>query len=117
MLPKFLCWLLTFNAVNIAWIFFRANSFDSAMNVVKAMFDVNRLVVPHSYAFKYSSKILVSSQDMISIIGCLIVSVIAFDKKYIERINVNIVAIVISMFLLYSVLCMGQVTEFLYFQF
>ena len=37
-LPKFLCWLLTFNAVNIAWIFFRANSFESAMNIVIAMF-------------------------------------------------------------------------------
>jgi len=33
-LPKFINWLLTFNAVNLAWIFFRANSFESAMNIV-----------------------------------------------------------------------------------
>ena len=45
-LPKIVNWLLTFNAVNIAWIFFRAKSFESAMDVVKAMFDFNKFVIP-----------------------------------------------------------------------
>ena len=123
-LPKFVNWLLTFNAVNLAWIFFRANSFESAMNIVKAMFDVNRFVVPYSYGlgkyidiFKHGSKLLLSSRDIVFMVGCLVIAIITLDKKYVEKINVNVSAVVISLLLLYSILSMGQVTEFLYFQF
>jgi len=123
-LPKFVNWLLTFNAVNLAWIFFRANSFESAMSIVKAMFDINRFVVPYSYGlgkyidiFKHGSKLLLSSRDIVFIVGCLVIAIIALDKKYVEKINVNVSAVVISLLLLYSILSMGQVTEFLYFQF
>lgn len=35
---KFLAWFLTFQFVNVAWIFFRAKSWDDAAKVFKAMF-------------------------------------------------------------------------------
>ena len=34
-----LAWFITFNFVNIAWVFFRAKDWDSAIKVLKAMFD------------------------------------------------------------------------------
>ena len=33
-----LCWLLTFNFVNIAWVFFRAENVQGAINLLKGMF-------------------------------------------------------------------------------
>jgi len=34
---NWLAWLITFNFINIAWVFFRAESWDDAINVVTAM--------------------------------------------------------------------------------
>ncbi|RDU51578.1 MBOAT family protein [Helicobacter sp. MIT 01-3238] len=35
---KFLCWFITFNFINIAWIFFRAENLSGAVNLIKGMF-------------------------------------------------------------------------------
>jgi hypothetical protein len=35
---KFLAWFITFNFVNIAWVFFRAKDWDQAIKVLKGMF-------------------------------------------------------------------------------
>ena len=40
-LPKVLAWFITFNFVNFAWVFFRAKDFNSAIKVIKGMFDFN----------------------------------------------------------------------------
>ena len=37
-LPKILAWFITFNFVNIAWVFFRASSLNDAFKVLGAMF-------------------------------------------------------------------------------
>lgn len=45
---KWLAWFITFNFVNIAWVFFRANSFADAKKVLVSMFDFNTVLVPHT---------------------------------------------------------------------
>jgi len=47
-MPKLLAWFLTFNFINIAWVFFRAKSFDDALKVLKGMF-LGPLVLPASW--------------------------------------------------------------------
>ncbi|WP_258552313.1 MBOAT family protein [Helicobacter canis] len=42
-----LCWLLTFNFVNIAWVFFRAENVQGAINLLKGMFG-GEVVLPKS---------------------------------------------------------------------
>jgi D-alanyl-lipoteichoic acid acyltransferase DltB (MBOAT superfamily) len=37
-MPSILGWFITFNFINIAWVFFRALNFESAIKVLKAMF-------------------------------------------------------------------------------
>jgi len=37
-MPKLLAWFITFNFINISWVFFRAKNFDDALKVLKAMF-------------------------------------------------------------------------------
>ena len=40
-LPKVLAWFITFNFINIAWVYFRATSVAQANDVLKAMFGAN----------------------------------------------------------------------------
>lgn len=54
-LSKWLAWFITFNFVNIAWVFFRANSWADAIKVLKGMFTFNGIVFSESFisTFKY----------------------------------------------------------------
>ncbi len=40
-LPRILAWFVTFNFVNIAWVFFRAKTWSDAQHVLTAMFGMN----------------------------------------------------------------------------
>ncbi len=48
-----LAWFITFNFINITWVFFRATNFDSAKKVLYGMF-MGPLIVPDSLAKKFS---------------------------------------------------------------
>jgi len=58
-MPMFLAWFITFNFINISWVFFRATSFDSALKVLHAMFTWEGNVFsktqqfPHMLHYKY----------------------------------------------------------------
>jgi alginate O-acetyltransferase complex protein AlgI len=45
-LPKFIAWIITFNFVNIAWIFFRAQTFSDAWKVLKGMMGLSGVIFP-----------------------------------------------------------------------
>ena len=46
-LNKILAWFITFNFINITWIFFRAKDFDSAMKLLSSMFSLDNVVLPN----------------------------------------------------------------------
>lgn len=45
-MPKALAWLLTFNFVNICWIFFRARTLEDAFKIIKGMAGIEGFVLP-----------------------------------------------------------------------
>jgi alginate O-acetyltransferase complex protein AlgI len=47
---KFLAWFITFNFVNVAWVFFRADSWADAVKVLKAMLGLSGVRLPESLA-------------------------------------------------------------------
>jgi alginate O-acetyltransferase complex protein AlgI len=47
-MPKALAWFITFNFVNIAWVFFRAKSWESVLNVLRGMFGINGITLPET---------------------------------------------------------------------
>lgn len=49
-LPAWLAWLVTFNFVNLAWVFFRAADMAAAEKVLKGMAGLNGLVLPAALA-------------------------------------------------------------------
>ena len=40
-MPKILAWFITFNFINIAWVFFRAKEWDDAVKILKGMFTIS----------------------------------------------------------------------------
>ena len=50
-MPVWLGWFLTFNFVNVAWVFFRAPDFDSAVQVLTAMFAPNKFEISSQYLY------------------------------------------------------------------
>ena len=51
-MPKVLAWFITFNFVNIAWVFFRAKEWDDAVKVLSGMGGVGGVVLPKAFATK-----------------------------------------------------------------
>lgn len=49
-----LAWFITFNFVNVAWIFFRAKEWDDAIKVLSSMFSLNNVMLPEKLAIKLS---------------------------------------------------------------
>jgi hypothetical protein len=42
-MPKVLAWFITFNFINIAWVFFRAKEWKDAVKVLKGMFNIDHI--------------------------------------------------------------------------
>ena len=68
-IPKLLAIFITFNIVNIAWVFFRAKSLHDAINVFKAMIGLNTL---------YSLSMFQSIEQLEHVIAILIISISIF---------------------------------------
>ena len=122
-LPRFLCWLLTFNAVNLAWIFFRADSFSQATNFIAKLVDFNLLYAPRSssvakYIPAFDSQYgIFNLHILLTILGFLLLSVLVLDKSKLEKLNDYVLATGLSIVAIYLIASMGRVSEFLYFQF
>lgn len=122
-LSQGISWLLTFNAVNIAWIFFRAENFDSAIKIIKALFDFNNFYLPHSNsiakffpAFQQETMQL-PLKCFIMIVICMLLSAYRFKVEKIEKSNVYVSSLITASMLIYCILNFSKVTQFLYFQF
>jgi D-alanyl-lipoteichoic acid acyltransferase DltB (MBOAT superfamily) len=126
-LPKILAWFITFNFINISWVFFRAKEWDDAIKVLKGMFGGD-LVVSKSFLsgiefLKYSDvwlgNIFADKYLMWELLGAFIV-VLAFKNSiyFLKNIRFNIYTVLVCSFLLIvSFLNLKGVHEFLYFNF
>jgi alginate O-acetyltransferase complex protein AlgI len=43
-MPRVVAWAITFNFVNVTWVFFRAKNIDDASRVMRGMFDISSLL-------------------------------------------------------------------------
>jgi len=50
---KILAWFITFNFINIAWVFFRAKEWNDALKVLHGMFDLDRVYVSSAFVSIY----------------------------------------------------------------
>jgi len=55
-LNNFIAWFLTFNFINLSWVFFRAEQWEDAVKIIKGMFGLSGVVLPISFQNIYLLK-------------------------------------------------------------
>ncbi len=128
-MSKALAWFLTFNFVNIAWVFFRAESFGDAVNILKNMF-FGDLILPYEITDKFSFLSNIKSGDVffhidasddgiLWLAGAFVVILLCKNSSQIMQgfIPTKKNALLMYMMLLISFLHFTRVSEFLYFNF
>ena len=103
-------WLITFNFLNITWIFFRAKEFEDAIKVLKGLIGLNGLGLSSIMEFKFI------------ILGLFVVLLITiFTKNSIEKIDTFKAdfktLLFASLIFSISIIFLTRVSEFLYFNF
>ncbi len=128
---KWLSWLITFNFVNIAWIFFRAEDWSDAVKVLSSMFSLSNVVLPNFL----QSELIFLSQYGISFTAWLnnigdytvvvwlffaFIVVLLFDNSIQKTNNFQLnykTALFSSTGFLLGILSLHKASEFLYFNF
>lgn len=101
-------WFLTFMFVNVAWVFFRAQSFGDALKVLRAMFDFN--LSGWSAGFIYPKIIL--------FVALLISFFFANGISRLEKFKPDLKSFIfVSILLVLSFAQLSKHSEFLYFNF
>ena len=59
-MPKVLAWFITFNFINIAWVFFRAKEWEDALKVLNGMFSLDSVVLHQKLSTFFRSSDVVS---------------------------------------------------------
>jgi len=127
-----LAWFITFNFINISWIFFRAKDWDSATKVLNSMFSFDSITLPSSlssklnflmdYGVKFDGLFINISAGKELFIWLFISFIIVFAfKNSMERLDSfkpNFINSFIFIFaFLFSFYKLSGYSEFLYFRF
>ena len=125
-------WFITFNFINIAWVFFRAKEWDDAIKVLNGMFSLNHIVLPtfvesklnflHQYNINfgnYLANIQGKTETYIWIIVTFIVTLYFKNSiERLERLQLNYkTALFTSGAFILSIIYLNKASEFLYFNF
>lgn len=135
-LNNFFAWFITFNFINITWIFFRAKTLNSALNIIKQMFNYNAIVLPGFLKNKlnFLSKTGIDFGDwmkiakegrneqymiiLMLILGFFIVLMFKNTNEIKTKFKTEKKYFFIAVILFFlSIINLNKVSEFLYFQF
>lgn len=118
-LHKVLAWLITFNFINVTWIFFRAKEWQDATKVIVGMSSLNDIgTIPEFINFGNLTKI-----DFIVMILCFLFAFCTFFSQNTNQIAKsfdinNKKTMFVGVFsLTVSILSLNKISEFLYFNF
>ena len=129
-----LAWFITFNFVNIAWIFFRAKEWEDAIKVLSSMFSLDNVVLPNflearlSFLKKYDvdfnnwiGNIEPNGITAIAPYFLLAFILVLFFKNSMEKwkdFELNYKTLFLAFFCFsMGILSLNKVSEFLYFNF
>lgn len=127
-----LAWFITFNFLNITWVFFRANEWDDATKVLSGMFGLSGLHLPGSLESKfpflsqYGVKFTYWLRNVESelnpipwiLFGFILILAFKNSNEQLNRFKTNSRYLVFTILLLFVALSlMDQASEFLYFNF
>ena len=134
-LNKVFAWILTFNFVNIAWIFFRAPNWTDAWNIISGMIGLNGIFIsPHQASNPFWQKLTVigvkfgewranlpEAENTTYFLCIALIPFIVLAKnsnQLLEKFSPNWRnALAIAFFMACGLLLLNQATVFLYFKF
>lgn len=134
-MPKILAWLITFNFINVTWVFFRAHDFHDAFKVLRGMAGLNGVELPlvlepflgklSLVGVEFGTKILeatgaYASYQVVIWLILAFVTVLFFKNSQIlaERFRPTVATLgVVVLLLLVSLYSLGEYSEFIYFRF
>ena len=131
-----LAWLITFNFINIAWIFFRAKEWDDAVKILNGMAGFSGIVLKEKlfnifgflvdYGIEFSEVMIMSNDGSKSfkyLLGCFILIILFENSTQLIKYNSYILtknkAIYFGLLFLISIytIYISTYTEFIYFNF
>ncbi len=127
-LPMLLSWFLTFNFINVTWVFFRSETVESALTILRSMFSfetisMKSILFDSTLPFSFLHKIPFSELAFLPITGGIVLGmiIVLFCKNSNQLCNsfTPKIAYLIATIILYftGVLMMSGYSEFLYFNF
>lgn len=119
---KTLCWLLTFNFLNITWIFFRSENVQGAIQLLKGMFGITWVELPQKIRLpKLLESIGGRNDTLIYVILAFIVCLMLSNSiKRLEAFTPNLYHTILTGVFSYCslfILASTPYTEFIYFNF
>jgi D-alanyl-lipoteichoic acid acyltransferase DltB (MBOAT superfamily) len=127
-----LAWLVTFNFINVTWVFFRAESMDDALKVLRGMVGLEGVVFRarhekyigfmESYGAEFGDWLAnINGNDRtIGFIIAALVVVLVFRSTtfYLKKRTISVPVLVMScVMLFYALISLNNFSEFLYFNF
>lgn len=129
---RILAWFITFQFINFSWVFFRAETWQDAINVTKSMLGLSGVYFPSVLTINFPSWIpaymgktffVGKDEELYFAVTLLITSmlVVIFAKNSVEKLEefkpkwANV--IFIGVIFVTSILLLTKVSEFLYFNF
>ena len=126
---KFFAWFITFNFINITWIFFRVDSVNNAVVIIKKMFGFEQIILPifiknyfNLNFVKYGSAFLNSfdiKKTIFYLFICFVITIfLPNNNKFLDYNKKNYVFSLLAGFaFIISIIGMNKVTTFIYFNF
>ena len=129
-MPIIFAWFITFNFINIAWVFFRALNFEAAIKVLKGMF-MGALVLPSSLAsyfegmkgwgvaFGHWSKLYAHESYMgLALLSTLsIVLILPNSMQWQKKFKTNFFYMGLTALFFMTIFMLYRKSEFIYFNF
>jgi len=130
---KYLAWFITFNFINLTWIFFRAKEWSDAVKVFTGMVGLGGIVLPEVlrnklafleayFPITFGLYLEHIKGDYLTIIYLLLVFILvklfknSMEQKEMLKLNYQTLALTTFCFTI-GILSLGKVSEFLYFNF
>lgn len=131
-LPRFVSWLITFNFINAAWVFFRAQTFSDAMKVLNGMAGLTGVILPEplvqplavlkSCGIRFGNlfqTIPWGSKTLAYFILAFILAVFFKNShEFVDKLKPNWRTVTaLSVIVAYAILDLNKTNEFIYFRF
>jgi D-alanyl-lipoteichoic acid acyltransferase DltB (MBOAT superfamily) len=129
-MPVILAWFITFNFINITWVFFRATNFESAIKVLKGMF-FGDIVLPENIVYYlpiindwnlnlglwsklYQNEVYLGFWMVLAFVTVL---VFPNSMEWKEKFKTNFSYLFFTVFCFLSIFMLYRKSEFIYFNF